>query len=223
MAAPVDPSDDSVDHLAPVDVVQVSGLIDEILIDEIEVAIRDAVANGSQALILQVNSPGAVVGRDRMTDLVETLRDAPIPIGVWVGPSGAKLTGLGMQMMAAADATAMAPGTHIGKMGAPLPVANVSFDFGAATERLRSESMGFQEARRAGALKLSITDEGVPAVRNMALALDGLTARGPSRSTPTAARRSTPPCCASPSSVWSTSCCTPSPARRWPICCSPSA
>lgn len=164
--------------LAPVDVVQVSGLIDEILIDEISVAINDAVANGSQALILQTNSDGAVVSRDRMVDVIEMIRDAPLPIGIWVGPSGADLTGLGMQMMAAADVTGMAPGSHIGEMGAPLPVEGVSFDFGIATERLRSEVIGFQDARTSQALKLDITDEGVPSIKNMVLALDGLTIDG---------------------------------------------
>ncbi|MEO6123325.1 MAG: NfeD family protein [Ilumatobacteraceae bacterium] len=164
--------------LAPVDVVQVSGLIDEILIDEISVAINDAEANGSQALILQTNSDGAVVGRDRMADLVELIHNSPVPIGIWVGPSGADLTGLGMQMMAAADVTAMAPGSHIGQMGTPLTVDGVTFDFGTATDRLRTEVLGFQDARQNGALKLDITDEGVPSIKNMVLALDNLSIDG---------------------------------------------
>ena len=172
------PVETTATDLAPVDVVQVSGLIDEILIDEISVAIDDATANGSQALILQVNSDGATVSRDRMVDLVELIRDAPLPIGIWVGPSGADLTGLGMQMMAAADVTGMAPGSHIGEMGTPLPVDGISFNFGTATDRLRTDVIGFQDARENGALKLEITDEGVPSIKNMVLALDGLVVDG---------------------------------------------
>ena len=64
------PSSTTAANLAPVNVVQVSGLIDEILIDEINTAIRDASADGTQALILQVNSTGAVVNRDRMADVL---------------------------------------------------------------------------------------------------------------------------------------------------------
>src|SRR5262245_27265757 len=59
--------------LAPVNIVQVSGLIDEILIDEIESSIREAERSGAQALILQVNSRGAVVSRDRMASLLEAM------------------------------------------------------------------------------------------------------------------------------------------------------
>ena len=172
-----DPSADAAD-LAPVDVVQVSGLIDEILIDEIDTAIDEADSNGSQALILQINSDAAVVGRDRIADVMEMLRDSPVPIGIWVGPSGANLTGLGAQLLAAADVTGMAPGAHIGKYGTPLQVEGVDVSFGVATERMQTKAIGFQDARSSRALKLETTDEGVPAIKNMVLAMDGLTLRG---------------------------------------------
>jgi membrane-bound serine protease (ClpP class) len=163
--------------LAPVDVVQISGLMDEILVDKILTSLHDANTDGAQAVILQVNSAGAVVGRDRMADLLGALRDSPVPIGIWVGPSGASLTGLSGQMLAAADATGMAPGAHIGRFGTPLPVEGVTFEYGAATDLLRSHTLGFQDARTRGVLKLNTTDEGVPTIRSMALAMDGLQAR----------------------------------------------
>jgi membrane-bound serine protease (ClpP class) len=163
---------------APVDVVQVSGLVDEILVDEITQSIERASTNGAQALVLQMNTGGAVVSRDRMTTLLERIARSPVPIGIWVGPSGASVMGLPMQLLAAADVTAMAPGASIGQFGTPLQVKGVEIDFGAATDLLRSGTMGFQQARTLGALKLTTTDEGVPAVKNMVLAMDGLIARG---------------------------------------------
>ena len=171
-------ADAASDKLAPVDVVQVSGLIDEILIDSITQSIKQAGANGSQALILQINATGAVVSRDRMATLLERIHKSPIPIGIWVGPSGANLFGLPAQLLAAADATGMAPGSSIGNYGTPLIVDGVTIDFGGATDKLRLGTMGFQEARKSGALKLQTTDEGVPAIKNMVLAMDGLQARG---------------------------------------------
>ncbi|MCU1395709.1 MAG: hypothetical protein JWM34_4137 [Ilumatobacteraceae bacterium] len=167
--------------LAPVDVVQVSGLIDEILVDKIVTSIHDATTDGAQALILQINSSGAVVGRDRMAYLLGALRDSKVPIGIWVGPSGANLYGLGTQLLAAADATGMAPGSHIGKYGTPLQVPGVTVDFGPINnvdDRMRAHAIGFTDARLSHALKLDTTDEGVPAIKNMVLAMDGLQARG---------------------------------------------
>ena len=179
------PAGDASAKLAPVDVLQVSGLIDEILVDAISQSIKQAHADGSQALILQINSPGAVVSRDRMAVLMGRLRDSQVPIGIWVGPSGAQLTGLPAQLLAAADATGMAPGTSIGITGTPLTVEGVTVGFGAATDKLRTSTMGFQEARTSGALKLQTTDEGVPAIKNMVLAMDGLQARGQTLNTVT--------------------------------------
>jgi len=161
--------------LVPVDVFQVSGLMDDILVDEIEQAIDRAESDGAQALVLQLNSKAAVVGRDTMRDLYERIADASVPVAIWVGPSGARATGLPAQLLSAADATGMAPGARIGRTGTPL-VDGV--EFGQATDTLRTETLGFQDARRAGALKLEISDEGAPTIRNMVFALDGLTIDG---------------------------------------------
>jgi membrane-bound serine protease (ClpP class) len=157
--------------LPPVDVLQVSGLVDGIVADEIDRAIDRAETDGAQALILQINSRASVIGRDEMRDLYLRISEARIPVAVWVGPSGARATGMVAQLLSAADATGMAPGARIGRTGPPL-VDEVSF--GDATDLLRTDTLGFQDARRQGALKLEISDEGAPTIRNMVFALDGL-------------------------------------------------
>ena len=55
--------------LGRVDVLLVSGLFDRLVVEAIEGAIDDAVAADAQALIIQVNSRGAVVGDERMEEL----------------------------------------------------------------------------------------------------------------------------------------------------------
>ncbi len=168
--APIDAGE-----LAPVDVFEVSGLIDAVMVDEIAKAIDRAVDGDAQALILQMNTRGAVVSRGDMARLAERIHAAPVPIAIWVGPSGARAYGLPAQLLAVADVTGMAPGTRIGRMGTPLTVPGATIDFGQATAELRTATLGFQEARRLGALKLATSDEGVPVLRNMVFALDGLT------------------------------------------------
>ncbi len=173
---PTDTNDENVDlGLAPVDVLQISGLLDHIVADEVGQAIERAESGDAQALILQINSKASVIGRDAMKDLYAEIRDAGVPIAIWVGPSGARATGLLAQLLSAADATGMAPGARIGKTGVPL-FDDVSF--GDATDFLRTGTLGFQDARRQGALKLEISDEGAPTIRNMVFALDGLTLDG---------------------------------------------
>ena len=171
-------AEESVTDLAPVDVFAVSGLIDEVVAHEIEQTLDRSASNGAQAVIFQLNSYGAVVSTQRMTQLLERIASANIPVAIWVGPSGARAYGLSAQLLAVADVSAMAPGTRVGYSGTPLVVNGIEVGLGEASIRLRTSSVGFVDARRLGVLKLSGTDEGVPVVRNMINVLDGLTIDG---------------------------------------------
>ncbi|MEY4159183.1 MAG: hypothetical protein RL743_1678 [Actinomycetota bacterium] len=155
-----------------------SGLLDEIQADAIEKALVRSADAGAQALILQVNTRGAVIDRARMTELLERIATSEVPVAIWVGPSGSRLYGMAAQMLAAADVTAMAPGSRIGKMGTPVSAEGVAFDFGASTDLLQTDTLGFADARKTGALKFASNDEGVPVLKNMVFTLDGLTVDG---------------------------------------------
>ena len=168
----------SASGLAPVDIVAVSGLLDDVVVAEIETAIDRSTTNGAQAIVLQVNSRGAVVSRERMAQVLEKISSSAIPVAVWVGPTGARAYGLSAQMLTVADVTAMAPGARIGHSGELLSVGGSSVSFGSADAQLNNSSVGFSDARKLGVLKNVGTDEGVPVVRNMLYALDGLTIDG---------------------------------------------
>jgi membrane-bound serine protease (ClpP class) len=163
--------------VAQVDVLQVSGLIDDIVVNAIEDTIEQSAGNGSQALILQMNTRGAVVGDDEMEQLLGTIADAPLPIAIWVGPSGARLYGTPAQLLAVADVTGMAPGTRIGHIGDPLrprtdPTSD-RVDFGNATTALRTGTLNMSEARDLGVLNQRVPDEGIPTLKSMVDALNG--------------------------------------------------
>ena len=163
--------------VAQVDVLQVSGLIDDIVVNAIEDAIEQSADNGSQALILQMNTRGAVVGDDEMEQLLGTIADAPLPVAIWVGPSGARLYGTPAQLLAVADVTGMAPGSRIGHIGDPLrprtDPASDRVDFGNATTALRTGSLNMSEARDLGVLNQRVPDEGIPTLKSMVDALNG--------------------------------------------------
>ncbi|MEO5901848.1 MAG: NfeD family protein [Ilumatobacteraceae bacterium] len=165
--------------LAPVDVLQVSGLFDAVVVDSIEQAVDRSEHNGSQALVLQMSSDGATVSRATMSKLVDKLANSTVAIAIWVGPSsGSRVYGLPAQLFAVADVSAMVQGSRIGHSGEPLAYNGRLVDFGAAAATLRTGSMNFNEARAAGVLRLQTTDLGVPTVRSMIQAMDGAPARG---------------------------------------------
>jgi membrane-bound serine protease (ClpP class) len=160
--------------VAPVDVLQVNGLFDDIVVTEIGDAIDRASEQGSQALVLQVDSRGAVVSDDQMAELLARIDSAPIPIAVWVGPSGARLYGTPAQILAVADVTGMAPGSRVGNVGAPVS----DFDLGPGLTELRDRTVGLSDARALDVFKQRIPDLGIAVIVNMVDALDGYTENG---------------------------------------------
>jgi membrane-bound serine protease (ClpP class) len=175
-------SDATAKTVGRVDVLQVSGFIDPILVEAIGEAIDRADADGSQALILQVNSDATIVDDDVVEDLLVRVANAPIPIGIWVGPSGARFYGTAAQLLAVADVTGMAPGSRVGYIGVPLDPAGLpegtSVDFGIAEDRLRNGSVGLSDARLLEVFKQRVDDEGIPTISNMLQAMNGYEENG---------------------------------------------
>ena len=166
-------------QLAPVDVLQVSGLFDDVQVRSVIDAIGRAEGNGSQALILQLNTQGSVVSTADMTRVLQRVADAKVAIGVWVGPSrGSRAYGLPAQLFGVADVTAMVAGSRLGYTGPLLTLQGARVDLGPNADQLEHGSMSFAEARRNGVLRLDTTDQGVPTVRSMVLAMDGVTVDG---------------------------------------------
>ena len=157
----------------PVDVLQVDGFIDHVVAAEISAAVERLATNGSQALVLQVDSQGATIPDDDLADLLATLDGATRPVAVWVGPSGAHLRGAAMQLLAVADVSGMAPGATVGftdnRVTAPNP------DGVARIATLVGRDVGLSEARELGVFDQRVTDEGIATIANMLDALDGYT------------------------------------------------
>lgn len=167
---PADGSATGTQEIGHVDVLQVDGLFDHIVVDAITDAIDSSAADGSQALILQVDSRGAVVDEDEMIALLDRIAEAPLPIGVWVGPTGARLYGSPAQILAVADVTGMAPGARVGKVG---PALTEAHPLNAGLLALRNDTAGLSRARELGVFQQRISDEGIATIRNMIDALDG--------------------------------------------------
>lgn len=162
-------------EVPPVDVFQVSGLFDEIVVSAIGDAIDRAEDHGSQALVLQVNSRGAVVSDDAIAELMARVAEAPVPIGIWVGPTGASFYGTPAQLLAVADVTGMAPGARVGNVGAPV---SEDFPLGAGLRALRNRTVGLSDARSLDVFKQRISDEGIATIVNMLDSLDGYEENG---------------------------------------------
>jgi membrane-bound serine protease (ClpP class) len=94
-------------------VVEVSGLLDRVLVDFVERQLEQAEDDDAIGLVLQLNSKGAVVTRARMEDLAERIERSPVPVHVWVGPSGSRAAAEATLLLAAAEVTGVAPGSRV--------------------------------------------------------------------------------------------------------------
>ncbi|MGK2930591.1 MAG: NfeD family protein [Acidimicrobiales bacterium] len=94
-------------------VVKVSGLLDPIMVSFLEDEIEAAQDAGITALVLQVNSEGAVVSDQRMDDLVASIEESSVLVGVWVGPSGSKALDEATRLVAAAEVSGLPQGSRV--------------------------------------------------------------------------------------------------------------
>ncbi|MEO1060522.1 MAG: NfeD family protein [Actinomycetota bacterium] len=135
-----------------VDVVEVSGLIDPIVEDDLISRLEGAEATNAGddeevlAIVLQVNSAGAVIDDADLLALVERMQESTVPIGIWVGPSGSQLKGKATYLLAGADWTAISGESRIGDLGEPLDGEPDEL-LGPETEQLRNRMLGRVDAR----------------------------------------------------------------------------
>lgn len=105
---------------ATVDYFELSGVIDPVSAKALARVISSSEAAHSAVLIVRLDTPGGL--RISVTDLVDHIRRARVPVVVWVAPQGARAAGAGVFLAEAAPVLVMGPGTTLG------PVVPVNLD-----------------------------------------------------------------------------------------------
>jgi len=98
---------------APVfDLISVDAAITPSIAEYIEKNIAEAGKNGAAGIIIRLDTPGGL--DTAMRDIAKAILNAPLPVIVYVAPSGARAASAGVIIVSAAHVAAMAPGTNIG-------------------------------------------------------------------------------------------------------------
>ncbi|MGD2078381.1 MAG: nodulation protein NfeD [Chloroflexota bacterium] len=93
-------------------VAEISGPVTPTMASYFQRSIEQAEANGAEALVIVLDTPGGAV--DVTQEIVQTFRNAQVPIIVYVGPAGAQAASAGSLITLAGHAAGMAPETVIG-------------------------------------------------------------------------------------------------------------
>ena len=156
-----------------VDIAQVSGLFDEVVLDQVRQSVTNAERSCAQALVIQLSTTGSVVPRSKIAALAKRLAAADVAIAIWVGPSGSRAIGAPGQLLGVATVVAVAPGTRVGRFGDPLDLPGITLQLGDRVDRLRNFTLSAADAVASGLTRTPLADPTVPALKSMILAVDG--------------------------------------------------
>ena len=96
-----------------IDIVEVQGPIDSYSISFVTRTIERAAAEGSELVVLKIDSPGALTAE--VEELIAFVAAPPLPVVAWIGDAPASAQGAALRLAEAAQITVAAPGVEIGR------------------------------------------------------------------------------------------------------------
>jgi membrane-bound serine protease (ClpP class) len=124
-----------------VDVVAVRGVIDTVNSQYLSRSLDRAAADGAEAVIVLLDTPGGL--DTSMRAMVQKIVASPVPVVVYISPSGARAGSAGLFLTLAADVAAMAPNTNL---GAAHPVSAEGQMDEVMSEKVTNDAAAFARA-----------------------------------------------------------------------------
>ena len=92
--------------------IRIDDTIQPITAEYIDRAIEHARQTNADAVLIELSTPGGLLDSPRT--IIQTILASPVPVIIYVAPSGARAASAGFFILEAGDVAAMAPGTNTG-------------------------------------------------------------------------------------------------------------
>lgn len=97
---------------------EIDGVINPVTANYLDRALAEAAAQEARLVVLTMDTPGGL--ETSMRDMIQAILNSPVPVAVYIAPSGARAASAGLFILVGSHIAAMAPGTNT---GAASPVA----------------------------------------------------------------------------------------------------
>jgi membrane-bound serine protease (ClpP class) len=115
---------------------KLDGEVEPVLAAYIDEGIAEAARRNASLVLITMDTPGGL--SDSMKDIIQHILGSPVPVAVYVGPTGARGASAGFFILLSADVAAMAPGT---RTGAASPIIAIGGFTIGVDETLRKKIM----------------------------------------------------------------------------------
>lgn len=126
-------------HGSEIVVATYEGVVNPVAAEYLHDALTFAQSSGAQALILKLDTPGGLDTSMRL--MVKDMTASPVPVIVFVSPSGGRAASAGVFLTMAAHVAAMAPGTNIGAAH-PVAMGGGEMD-GTMKEKVENDAVAY--------------------------------------------------------------------------------
>ena len=121
---------------------KIDGEVEPILATYIEEGLADAAQRHASLVLITMDTPGGL--SDSMKNIIQHILSSPVPVAVYVAPTGGRGASAGFYILLSADIAAMAPGTHAGAASPIIVIGGFAQQIDSTFQKkLNNDAMAF--------------------------------------------------------------------------------